>query len=522
MSVRFLEPFVFLSPKLCRTAAMVILPACAAIYAAFRVAAFVQPPTKEEGMAEAGAQDFAAVAYGLPPEFGADLLIRLSRQPSIARDKRRGMLVDAFRMASGAFRRFPTVYLGRNGDTRAGYAQFASELGLDALTLQCRAIDALAAISVSDAIGLLTEVDWPEIPHAGCEAASAPDLASYFDSLTKLTQLPEPPSKRVRQTLEEALHRSIARIRSNSEATAAARLLVTLPARRDLLIELISAYGGSIEAVPSDLRSFVYFFQKGSDNFYHLLLRAQDAETAIPLGRSLRTYVVNNLNSEHCKDLPTGRRKAASDIAPDPPGRPEKRVPEALDWPMVQSFNQDLRRIPGLAGVIPEISADDLRQQELGRESKDFPYWHSPSARRLLLEIRKLSSSRPGESSDPVEMQEWVNRVTAFLKDLDGWKPTAEDSFVDHFHQKSALYLKAIELTTGASRNLVLADFLHHMEQSYEQLHDKAEWFCHMAPILEGPHENQDYRNAIAERCQRSPNPVLAAYSKFFQAFGTR
>lgn len=516
---------MFLTPGLFRNAATVILPACTAISicAAFNSFAIVQPPARNGDRAKSEVEDFAAVAYGLPPEFGADLLIRLSNRASIGKENRREMLVDAFRMALGASRRFPTVHLGRNGDTRAGYSQFASELGLDAFSLQSRAIDAMAAISVSEAIGLLAEAEWPDIQPGGCESASAPDLTIYFDVLTKLTELPAPPSARSRQTLEEVLRRRIARIGTNSEATAAARQLISLPASRELFAELLSAYGGSIETVPGDLRSFIHFSRKGSDNFYPSLLRALSVEAAIPLARSLRTYVVNNLNSEHCKDLPLVRRTDASGSAPDSPAKPGNRAAEAYDLPMVQSFNQDIRRIPGLTGTIPEIAPDEVRRQEPGKESKDFPYWQSPSARRFLIEIRKLANSGPGKSSDPIEIQEWLNRITDLLKDLEDWKPAAEDSFLDHFHQKSVLYLKAIELTDGASRNLVLTDFLHHMERSYERLEDKAEWFSHVALVLKGLQaKNQDHKNAIAERCLRSSNAVLSAYSRFFRDFGTR
>ncbi|MFZ5927862.1 MAG: hypothetical protein ACOYX1_10495 [Acidobacteriota bacterium] len=513
---------IFLSSKRLRNAAFVLAPACAAVYLVSFSPAFAQPPTRDGEEAKSEAEDFAAVAYGLPPEFGADLLIRLSKQASVGKGKRREMLVDAFRIASGASRRFPTVYLGRNGDTRAGYSQFASELGMDALSLQSRAIDAMAAISVSDAIALLAEVDWPEIPPGGCESASAPDLAIYYDVLIKVAEAPPPPSPRARQALEEVLRRRIARIGTNSEATAAARLLISLPASRELLAELLSTYGGAIETLRGDLRSFIHFSRKGSDNFYPLLLRALSVEAAIPLARSLRTYVVNNLNSEYCKDLPLVRRTDASGSAPNSSAKPGNRAAEAYDLPMVQSFHQDIRRIPGLIGAIPEIASDDVRPQEPGKGSKDFPYWQSPSARRFLMEVRQLANSVPGKSSDPIEAQERLNRIRDFLKDLEDWKPTAEDSFLDHFHQKSVLYLKAIELTDGASRNLVLTDFLHHLERSYERLEDKAEWFCHMAPVLEGLHGKQDYRSAIAERCLRSPNPVLAAYSKFFQDFRPR
>ena len=122
------------------------------------------------GAGAAPAQSIADLALASPPEFAADGLLRLLESAAIADPKASAAVAQqAFDLASSAQFRFQLTALPNlPADTREGSLARAYALKLDALSLQSRAIFAMAAIHPAQAREMFRSMAKPELPPLAC------------------------------------------------------------------------------------------------------------------------------------------------------------------------------------------------------------------------------------------------------------------------------------------------------------------------------------------------------------------
>ena len=124
------------------------------------------------GLAAYGAQrpavlvDLANRAHSVPPEFAADALLRIAASaPAADPAWKMELIEDAFRVAAGAQQPYDRrAWLRSHG----GLSEKAFAQGLDACTLQCRAVEAMLRWDPKKAREMFEQIPAPSVPRLSC------------------------------------------------------------------------------------------------------------------------------------------------------------------------------------------------------------------------------------------------------------------------------------------------------------------------------------------------------------------
>jgi hypothetical protein len=139
-------------------------------------------------LAHATAQDLANLppetavliqaGRSLEPEFSADILLRLSGSRVVMDPAWKRLLVEeAFK--AGGRAQVPYRKAGEGStDTRASRAYWDN--GLEALTLQARAVEAMLELDPQRARAMFEEIQTPQVPMMTCQEVGEPNLAGYY------------------------------------------------------------------------------------------------------------------------------------------------------------------------------------------------------------------------------------------------------------------------------------------------------------------------------------------------------
>ena len=135
-------------------------------------------------------QEVADASYTLPPPLAADAMIRIAAKVAapcamLAKD----LLQRAFDQADSVETSTSYVRARRNGtltDTRVSYLSNAYSLQLDRLSLQSRAVLAMASLDGGKAIQLFHRMTPPRPPAASCANAFVADVSIYYEAFGKV------------------------------------------------------------------------------------------------------------------------------------------------------------------------------------------------------------------------------------------------------------------------------------------------------------------------------------------------
>jgi len=128
-------------------------------------------------------QELFDQSRAVPPELGADLLLRIASSSIITdRTARSELLHEAFTLAANA--QNPAQRAGGTGtstDNRFGPAALGSDVGLDRLTLRARAIDSMLHIDASSAVRMFRDVRLPDLRPVSCATVVSERVDAYYD-----------------------------------------------------------------------------------------------------------------------------------------------------------------------------------------------------------------------------------------------------------------------------------------------------------------------------------------------------
>ncbi|WP_244805145.1 hypothetical protein, partial [Xanthomonas phaseoli] len=183
----------------------------------------------QSGQDRPSAQEVITAAAALPPDFQADVLLRVAASEDIpllenhgARDSAIvGLSEQAYTLAEHATRRLPGIAtVGFAGEESEDELRSARTAGLDQLTLQTRAISAMKSHSISRATALLTELPRPAV--ANCES-------DYVDDPTPIYAVAPTLSVNDASQNTELLLGQVDRARSEAEIAPALKFVTALP-----------------------------------------------------------------------------------------------------------------------------------------------------------------------------------------------------------------------------------------------------------------------------------------------------
>lgn len=462
----------------------------------------------KEPKPDAELESIVGMAAGVPPELGADVLIRLAESNKIKqRSLKIELLTRAFYLAESAQQPVRQASLaGVSVDTRSGYLSKAFDLALDTLSLQSRVVGAMAGLDPLKARKLFSEIRLPDLKLLSCDDPLVYDLTSFYQTLTNLMNSGFTPKEKT-EGFDLAFLEPYARgIQFHAQVGPLAKLLDEVHVRARQRREMADLFAGALGRVRGDARSFtavltIYKFDL-LPPVTDLITKLEETENVSPaLLQALRAYLVANGQNELCADLFFG-------------GQDPKSLP-----PPLQDFNEWLARRAHRPEIAP-IDTNELQGAQIMPRPKYHDYWQSPAAKSLLTGIKSLRwGGRDGTTRLSVEERKsfaWDSQLTDYLKQFEAWNAEDEDSPADFFHQKCVLYESLAELVPEKSQRVKIIDgFARFLELNTFQTESRIEWLFHVEGFFSKMATVSD--EAVTEVTQaflRSRDPALSLYAR--------
>jgi hypothetical protein len=448
-------------------------------------------------------QAITDMAVAVPPEFGADVLMRLVESGRITdRALKISLLDEAFALADSAeqpISREPVV--GTDMDTVSGYLANAFFLGLDRLSLRSRAVDDMLPLDRARARSLFDEIGFPILMPLGCEYALAYDPRSFYEALDRMARNGFTSQEKLQGHEISLLARYVSGVRSHSQVAPVARLLGSLELSPTELGELASLFANALKQLRGDERSFAAATSRSGNNglvgsLAGLIVRldAKGVQSS-PLLGSVREYLVANFGGLRCSG--TMGRQAGRESLPETVGEFNRQFREALR-----------------VGQLSPINTDEIKDVRISPEAVDDAAWQSAEAKRIAAGFRRL---RVGDGQGPFGATEkmttmWSAQLTGFLNELESWNGGGEPEEV-FFHEKSIVYEVLIDLIPSSrERSTALESFVRFLEQNY--LHpSRIEWFWHARRLLDG-YKGADDQPEVLLGFLNSRDSVLSLYAR--------
>jgi hypothetical protein len=429
-----------------------------------------------------------------PPEFAADILIRLA-QSSKVRDPawKREMLTEAFRLASKSDQKIKRSYAGAVMDTREGYLALSLAQDLDVLSLQSRSVAAMLAVDKGRAREMFNEMS-PDlkIPTLNCPDALVPDVSGFYDVMKRVSQEALTPAEIREGTALWFIQRYIQALNSPAQVGPIAKAIAALNLPPDQSAVLIRSLSEALKRTSGDYRTFSSAtFRDSLGRSFQTLAEVCD-RLEIPkqdLLQSLRGYVIRNLASAQCADASMVQSKAL-------PG-------------FVVAMNRDLLKAT-------PISLDDIPTASVQESIQTTPFWESPKSKDLLNKLRRLRFSSEGRprTDDEKASDAWHQELTDFLIDLEAWSANDEKSEVDYFHEKAIVYRVLSDVAPpGEMRDKIWRNNASFLAEGYLP-RNRIEWYMHAAHFFDRVRalKGKDRADLIAI-LTASTNGVLRSYA---------
>ncbi len=497
------------------------------------IVAFQEKPPREASVGETdeAPPDVKAtvdLTYAVPPEFGADALIRLVRAGLIRPTELRvELLRDAFVRALQAPKPIKYSYgPGRSTDTREGILWRGFLLNVDGESLRCRAVQALLPIDKRLAREWFEEMGLPRPPKHDCRSTLVYDPEIFFQTLRRLVDEAFSAEEREKQEHVIFAERYLKALTSPPQVLAAAGLLATAELDREGFARLLDAFCGSLERMPADARAF-------RDGWGLMEAVRPVAEKCRKWGLScdrlvgsLRGYIARNMRAVRCADSFERRARAP-------------RYPKSIGrhlWPAVdEKFNAwSARRPPYVAEEIPPLNEEETEPEGVGPAPDNRKYWTGPTASRLLDDYRRLrfKPREPGEKkAKPYSVEErqrhqWRSRFFEYLEELQSWKGDDEPQRLDYLFQKLTLYWALVEIVPpGETRDRLLNSYIGFVQELLRRPDSRALGIAYTDFLLrklseskltaagEREEQHQDVDWAL-RALERSGSPLLTLFAK--------
>ncbi len=242
-------------------------------------------------LAQAASPGLVDQARVLPPEFCADAMLRLAASPLLTDTKqRRALIEEAFAAGTHA----PLPYRSVPDDLHNG---------LEALTLQTRAVNAMLALDAVRALSMFRDIPSPDPPRLTCQDAATPDLSAYYQTALRLFASAFNAKERAAEDDVQFLRQIVASIQSLSQIVPALKMMPEAGARMTAAQrqQLAGAIAGVLDRIAGSDREYA-----ASENVLvpSALPEMHDSQMFVP---ALRSYIVRHLSAARCSDaIPAG------------------------------------------------------------------------------------------------------------------------------------------------------------------------------------------------------------------------
>jgi hypothetical protein len=436
-------------------------------------------------------------AKALPPEFAADLLLRLTKSPKVKDPAwKREMLEDAFRLSSKGEQNVKRDYAGSIRDSQEGYRSLSLSLKLDVLSLQSRAITAMLAIDKKRAREMFSEVPDLKVPTLTCGDALVPDVTDFYAVMQRIAQETFTPDE-VRDGVQLSfLQRYVSGMTSPTQVGPITKAISQLDLSPLHMNILLHSFSEALKKISGDFRTFSLSMARDSLSRGFNELAEVSARKGVPteeLLQSLRAYLLKSFAATQCADNTVKLKNQM-------PG-------------FIKLANQDILK------AIP-ISLEDIQPLTVEDGMKIHLFWESAKSQDMLSRLKELRFDSDEKPRSDIEKATpaWHQQLTTYLNDLDDWSAGDERSDLDYFHQKAIAYRVLSDIVpTGMVRDTVWRSNVAFLSNGYMQ-QARVEWFLHAGHLLDqaGTLKGRD-RFELIKILELSPNNIIRAYAHFYE-----
>jgi len=428
-------------------------------------------------------------AYGAPPEFAADILLRIAGSARVSDPEWKQQLVfEAFLRAYAASESYRRTSSRIPADSRQGAALAAYQTGLNRATLQARAVQLMLTLAPARARELF---EWMDVSPAAATCADplVPAVDEYY---TTLSDIARRTFRGARANAFQFLELYLWRAHLPSEMPAVVLAIQRFKPSTEESQQLEGFLDALFSAGSFDARGFstanVDIVGRVAD------LQFFDRQRQIPgwfLMDTLRAYVVKHLAGPRCSDSGT-----------------EALLPATFDGALnlLHVGDTEVKRIEG-AVISPS--------QTLPPAKIDL-FWQQGNARRLYdawLELR-------GRGSSPVPLAvrrttEWRHAADDLITSVEHWDGRDTPNDGDYLFEKGTLFANIAELAPkgGAVRTRAVQeqlDFLRHEDRDRAL---RPLWFVFVDRLLQLS-DREGGRGEVLDLMERSGDPVTALYAR--------
>ncbi len=440
-------------------------------------------------------QELIDQSRAVPPELGADLLLRIASSSIITdRTARSELLHEAFTLAANA--QNPAQRAGGTGtstDNRFGPAALGSDVGLDRLTLRARAIDSMLHIDASIAVRMFRDVRLPDLRPVSCATVVSERVDAYYDLVPKLFAASFTAKQRRKGEDIALVSDAVRSMHADVQVAPVAKMLSATDAPQDTLQEWLDAFSAALPRVEESDRTF-------DANVWLAIVNVAKFARSKGLRRggllsSNREWVLRRIHGPHCDD----------------PSRPDAQE----RW--VQALNAEIEaEISSGNGELRPITADDVQPGPKSGTCED-PFWWRSSRSKAVLEAlrwlnhgnRDLPDDKRFRTAKERDTQEWNDRYRDLLRLLGDWEPSEGETAEDVFHMKAITYSTLANLVPqGPPRTNAIRMLLAFLSASYASVQNHAEWFTHVNDVLKSNDPE------IRAEALRSASPIISLYAK--------
>jgi hypothetical protein len=410
-------------------------------------------------------QSIAGLANAAPPEFAADALLRIVEFGRLAdKGQKRDLIEQAFRLAASAkFQVRMTGLPGTTADTRSGSLSQAYAFGLDALSLESRAVRDMLPLDPAKAREMFLDIAQPMLAPLTCDDALVYDVSEYYQALGAVANAAFTPKERAKQEHLNFLLDYLGEATSPAQLAALVPVVqsagVTPPQREVLWAKL----NGLLESLQPDDRSF------------SASLPVLGALNVPEMQSAFAAYQQRGHVCEH--DSNANQPLGSKPSQPDPDATPKLEH-----------------------------------------------YWQSPAAQQLFQAGQKLrfTPQRGLQSASDRSSPEWQQQLADYLGQLDGWTPGLEKSEADYYHQKCDVYQSLVELVpAGPQRDKLLEDYVSFLSDSNLYQQSPVEWFVGPQALMERVQSDGQELRQVFDAFLASGNAVLALEARLHQFIPT-
>ena len=399
-----------------------------------------------------------ATARSAPPEIFADAIVRMvegGRIPGIEWQKI--LLQDAFTAAEQAHEPVRLIAVtGLLSDNRASFRAKASDLQLDALSLEARVLKALLTLDRGLARQMFQSLPRVRAGASTCEDPLLPDASAYYEAAGAVAQSAFTAEEKEHSAHVQFLIGALAGVTTPAELGGFVRALGEVDLSRAEMEIVGGALEARMDALPVNYRSFALKIDDVANglDFFAARARSQGVSTTA-LGAAFRRFLVARMKGPRCQEELNQATNFVSTM-------PVKNL-----------------------GDLAPLSDEDMKPSSRGARFQAKSYFDADHSKELADSLNRLRFSSEGRpfSEEQRSTSAWKVLFSDFLRDFQAWSPSGSE--LDILHQRLTVLRWLLELTpAGDDRNGLLRIGVAALQSGGASRESAAEWFWQAKSIL--------------------------------------